>query len=363
MVRGIALNGWSTFGDSTVHVRDSTGALRAIRVAGSPVATGDSVRVLGRSAQLQGDRVLTDATIFVVGSAAEPLPIPLPTADAATARTGNLAAELVSVSKARVLDARQLASGDVRLQVDDGSGVLEVLIDRHAGITSDEPILVGAQVEVTGVLVPLTSGRWQLKPRSTADFEVRIPTATIAAARALPPGQVIAIEGVALNAWATFGDGSVHMADSTGTIRVFEPSTSVIAAGDSLRFVGIIQLSSGQPILASADVTHRGLSHWVPNPIRVFSAVAATADGGALDATLVEVTGAVVDSVKTVASETHLIIDDGTGQVTVVLDRDTGISGGGYAVDDAIEVVGMLVPTASGTWLLKPRSSSDLRKP
>jgi hypothetical protein len=47
-----------------------------------------------------------------------------------------------------------------------------------------------------------------------------------------------------------------------------------------------------------------------------------------------------------------------TGPVilTVILDRDTGIGTAGLAVGDKVNFVGLLVPTASGTWQLKPRS-------
>ncbi|MGH7483875.1 MAG: SdrD B-like domain-containing protein, partial [Longimicrobiales bacterium] len=41
-VTGVALSAWGTFGDSTMHVRDETGALRLVRVEPVAVAIGDT---------------------------------------------------------------------------------------------------------------------------------------------------------------------------------------------------------------------------------------------------------------------------------------------------------------------------------
>lgn len=360
-VEGVALNAWATFGDSTVHVSDSTGAIRAVRASSSPVVAGDSVRVLGRTAQSGTRPVLADAIVLVIGSATDPVPTALTTAQAATARQGELASALVSITGARVIDAGGLAGGDFLLRVNDGSGLLEVLLDRHAAIDPEEPLLPGVRVDVTGVLVPATGDRWQLKPRTTADVQVDIPTVSISAARATASGQVTSIEGVALNGYSTFGDGTVHVNDPTGSIRVVFGSRSFIIAGDSVSIVGTIQMVDGQPVLSSLDSENHGTAESVVEPVVVSTGDAARARGGELDAKLVRVTDATVTVVRSVTSGTQLVVNDGSGALTVVLDRDTGISGSGYAAGDVLEVEGLLVPAGTGAWDLKPRAGSDLR--
>jgi hypothetical protein len=359
-IEGVALNGWSTFGDSTVHVADSTGAIRLTGVQGSPVAAGNSVRVVGRTGVAVGDPVLANATVFVTGAADPPVPTLVATVVAASAHSSTLAAALVRIEQARVIDSRQLANGDVRLKVDDGSGMLELLLDRNAGISSENPVVPGAVVDATGVLVPLAAGRWQLKPRSTSDFEVTIPTVTIAAARAIPVGQIVTVEGVALNGWATFGDGTVHLSDSTASIRISQGATSFIAAGDSARFVGILTASGGQPLLSSLTAFNLGRATVEPEPVEVTSTVAATAMDGILDAALVQVAEVTVSEVRVVTSETHLVLDYGSGELTVVLDRDTDIAGSSITASDILDITGVLVSSGGGGWVLKPRQRSDL---
>ena len=361
-VEGIALNAWSAFGDSTVHVADTTGAVRAIRSRGAAVEAGDSVRVVGRSETVTGDRVLANALLRVTGSGPEPDAEAVSTGEAASADGGAQAAGLVRVENARIVDSRTLPNGDRRLVVDDGSGVLEVLLDRDASISTELAFTAGVRVDAAGVLVRLADDRWQLKPRSTEDIEVRVTTVSIETARAMSAGQTVRIHGVALNGWASFGDGIVHVADATASIRVRMMETSFIEAGDSVQFVGTLSLSAGQPLITSVSSTNFGVSANPLTPQIITTGEAAEARGGELDAALVKVFGARIDAITTVGSDTHVTVDDGTGPVTVILDRDTGISSSGYSTGESIDVQGVLA--ASGTrWMLKPRSSSDVTRP
>lgn len=173
-VYGVSLHAASTFSDTLLHIVDEAGALRAIRVRASSVVAGDSVRLRGRVAVRDGQRVLDDVRVFVLGAAfggASPI---VSTAVAATAGSaGALDAALVRVLNAAVVDTATVR-GNLRVRVDDGSGVLTVVLDRAADLSFRPPFAPGAwaagrRFDFIGVLVPLAPGVWTLRPRSALD--------------------------------------------------------------------------------------------------------------------------------------------------------------------------------------------------
>jgi hypothetical protein len=106
-------------------------------------------------------------------------------AAARTAESGTLDAALVFVGGVIVVDTATVAGTgsppvqDRLLTVDDTpadtAGRLEVLLDGHAGFVGAAlaPLRPDSMVNVTGVLVPGTGGRWRLKPRLLADVVVQ----------------------------------------------------------------------------------------------------------------------------------------------------------------------------------------------
>jgi hypothetical protein len=357
-VEAVALNAWTTFGDSTLHVADSTGAIRATRVAQSSVSAGQIARLLGSTDLRDGQATLTDVTVFPLATGQLPSPVSATTAVAAGADQGRLDAALVQVT-GTVLSAQPNPAGDVLLAVTDGSGLLEVVLDRSTGITSSSYI-PGSALAVTGLLAPSGQpGRWQLKPRSAADLVVTVPLTTIAEARRLEPGRVVQIEGIALNAWAAFADSTVHMSDATGTIRAVRVQPTTIFAGDRVRMQGTIVFRDGQPTLSNVTASVLG-PDVLPLAERLTTARASSADGGRLDAALVRVIDALVGDTATVGGDFRLVVDDGSGPLEVLIDRDAGFQLG--IVPGAIlDVGGVLVPVTGGAaWRLKPRAPSDL---
>ncbi len=179
-VRGIALHARTTFSDTTLHIVDGTGAMRATRVrpSTSPVAAGDSVILRARIAVRLGQRVLDDVTTFVVEPTFIPTAPSVTTAVAAAGGTaGSLDAALVRVVNAQVTDTATVA-GNMQLTMTDGSGAVVVVLDRSADVGFQLPLPVGLYVpanrfDVVGVLVPTGSGTWRLKPRSALDLTVR----------------------------------------------------------------------------------------------------------------------------------------------------------------------------------------------
>lgn len=174
-VNGLVLTRWGTFGEASLHVRDTTGAIQAVRVQSTQVIPGDSVRVLGVTSVQTGQPVIKDGVVFLLRTGVEsPPPVPTATATAATAADGLLDADLILLDDAVVKESRQNATGETVLTVNDGSGPVDVLFDGSTQFFLQFPDgVVGSVVDVAGVLVPAAAGGpWVVKPRGSSDVVV-----------------------------------------------------------------------------------------------------------------------------------------------------------------------------------------------
>lgn len=189
-VTGVALSSQATYGDSTLHLSDETGAVRATRVPFSLVLVpGDSVRLLGTRAVRDGQPTLDNVGIFFLGLGGGRVPELVTTGDADTAAGGALDAALVKVSDAVVTDTvtedrPTPFPDDYVLTLDDGTGPVDLVFDGDAGF-GFQGCALGITVTATGVLVPTGVGRWRLKPRVLAD----IPGLTCAVAQGQQAGR------------------------------------------------------------------------------------------------------------------------------------------------------------------------------
>jgi hypothetical protein len=209
-----------------------------------------------------------------------------------------------------------------------------------------------------------------LLPGDSVDFVTAIsyPSRTIAEARTLAPGSTIFIRAIALHARAIFSDTTLHVIDSTGTLRVtrLQPSAVAVAAGDSIVLRGRVGLRLGQRVLDGGSV-YAVAPTLIPSAPTITTAQAATAGAaGILDAALVQVLNAQVIDTSTVAGQFQMTMNDGSGAVVVILDRaaDLGFRAplptGVYLPTRRFDLSGILVPTGTGVWRLKPRSPLDL---
>jgi hypothetical protein len=107
------------------------------------------------------------ANVSVLGRRTVPAPRTLSTLLAANADSARIDAALVRVVNVNV---DSVLTPDV-LRVNDGSGTLEVILDRDSG--TYPTVAQGARLDVTGVLIPIAAGRWALKPRESTDLVVR----------------------------------------------------------------------------------------------------------------------------------------------------------------------------------------------
>lgn len=360
-VDGIALNTAATFGDSTMHVADTSGTIRAIKTGLGVAFPGDSVRLRGTTATRDGQPVLNlDRRAPLVLAIAElPVPDTLTTATATTANGSVLDAALIVIDSARITDTATV-SNDLIVTVNDGSGALGVALDGDITFNLGPFLIPGADLKtLKGVLVSDGAGSWRLKPRSAADVTLDVPVLSIATVRGMVAGRRVFIDGVALNAWAAFGDSTISVSDSSGTIRATRVAQVTSFAGDSVRLVGTTAMRDGQPILDNVTAFILNFGN-TPPPEEVTTAVAATADGGRLDAALVRILNATISDTTTLGNDLVLTVDDGTGPSKVLLDGDISFNFTVVAPGATRTFTGVIVPDGGGGWVLKPRQISDV---
>ncbi len=364
-VVGVALNGAATFADSTVGLADTARAIRLTRVRAA-FATGDSLRVLATTGQRAGQPTLDAPTVFALGRGSLPTAVNLTTAVAAGAAGGARDAEPVTVHGAVISDTSRTSTSFV-LTVSDSSGPLEVQLD-FVSDAAFQPVnlpgnyIPGNKFDMLGLLFPTGAGAWRLRPRSAADLTlIPLPIISIAAARALPAGQTVVVVGTALNNSSTFSDTTVHLVDNTAAIRLTR-LRATLSAGDSVKVRAVTSSRAGQPTLDAGTVTRLGQGLF-PTAATLTTAVAATADGGTRDAQAVVVNNATVSDTATVLGGFSLTVSDGSGNLQVLLDQHAGFPVPSiYIPGNRFNIVGLLVPTGTGPWMLKPRSPADLVK-
>jgi len=365
-ITGVALNAASTFADSTAAFTDTSGYIRLTKVRGT-FSAGDSLRVLAISGQRGSQPSLDNPTFFPLGVGSLPTATTLTTALAAGADSGRRDAQLVHVAAATISDTARTANSFL-LTVTDSSGPLQVELDRTAdpafqGANLPGNYVPGNTFDMLGVLMATGPGTWQLRPRSSADLSlIPLPVISIAAARLLPVGRTVVVIGTALNDLNTFSDTTVHLADTSGAIRLTRLRAS-ISARDSVKVKAVTAMRANEPVLDAGTTTPLGIG-LLPQALGVTTQQAASAKGGVIDAQLVQVLNATVSDTATVIGGYQLTVSDGSGNLVVLLDQRIGFFPlpGQYVPNNTFNIVGVLVPTGTGTWMLKPRSAADLTK-
>lgn len=360
-VEGVAQYNANLFGDSTLVIADNSAALRISGITSKTVQFGDSIVAIGRIGSYQGQPALLLAALFNVGVGAPMAPVLLTSAEAASARSGTLDGRTVHVSGARVLELSQTPTGDSRLKVDDGSGVVEVFLDRDTQIQLDDPLLPGVRLDVTGTLAPRSGSKeWRIQPRGRADIQISIPHVTIAEARSLLIGQFVSIEAVALNNYSTYSNGDVYLTDPSGSIRAALGRSVFLFVGDRVRVLGFVGARNGEPVLLNATAAVLGKSE-APAPQLLRSGAAAAANSGGADAALVRIERATIREVQHLSGTSYLTVDDGSGPLIIAIEAGVGVGTGIFKENGVLDATGVLEPASGGgVWQLKPRSPSDL---
>lgn len=211
---GIALNSRLNF-DPTgqVHFAGDSLYLRAVNVARSSIATGDSIRLLGRLVLDNGRRVLDAVTpTRLVPAAAIPVARDATAAEAASAGGGALDAALVRIRALEITDTSTNVAGDFRFWGVSGADSVEILFPAWLVPTVNTALIRPDSIErvqqVLGLLTPFDDGsgtlRWRVLPRSPSDVTLETKFADVAVAVALTPtgvslGDTVEVTVVARN--------------------------------------------------------------------------------------------------------------------------------------------------------------------
>jgi len=226
-------------------------------------------------------------------------------------------------------------------------------------VSVDTTTIPGDSLHVVGIDVPSLT----VTPGDSFVVHVTVsyPLVDVAQARALAVGTKAFVTGVALHPSQAFGDSTLRIADTSGSILLTRVRAAV-ATGDSVRWLGTRATRNGQPTLDNPNGLGLGTGSTTPTR-QVSTAVAASANGGLIDAALVRVPGTHVTDTATVSGNRQLTVTDGSGPLVVELDTIAGFRGGGLVPDTIgakLDLTGVLSPTGTGSWHLLPRSPSDV---
>ncbi len=199
----------------------------------------------------------------------------------------------------------------------------------------------------------------------TISVGLRFPSFTVSEARNLPVGKKVWVKGTALNGPGTYGDSTVHLADTASYIRMSRVRPGSLSPGDSVQLLGTRSVRDGQPTFNVTLVLVRGDGD-PPAPDTVTTAVAAAAAGGALDAAFVFIPAATIADTTSGVEGRLLTVDDGSGPLRVLLSSVINFGNqnqlNAYAPGVRVTLLGLLVPDPlnPGRWILKPRGRPDI---
>ncbi len=179
---------------------------------------------------------------------------------------------------------------------------------------------------------------------------------TIAAARGLPVGTTVTVEGIVTVAAGSYNAG-LAIQDATAGIYVYPDAFVTASLGDTVIVTGPLEsfncLLQIAPAPSNVQLTGTGP---VPDP----KPYATGSINEASEGWLVVITGTV-----SALSANSFSLNDGSGAAYVYVDTDTGISLAGIANGDILRLVGLssnydsTQPCNSG-WQVMPRQQSDL---
>lgn len=259
----------------------------------------------------------------------------------------------------------------VELRSEGGANVL------HSAITDVNGQFVLQQVDVgayeVGVdplfvadsLVPYgLPALLSVRPQSDTTLQIGLTyhLLSIPEARAADPGRRVLVEGIALNRLFFPGDDIVHISTGEGYLRILEVESGGPSIGDSVRIVGTTALDQGQPVLTNeASLFQVEGSVRFPTADLVSTGAADEAQGGTLDAALVEVRGAVISSTSEDSDSFYATASDGSGALRIRLKGFLGYNTDSFTPGRTISFArGLLVPAGGGRWDLTPRGPSDI---
>jgi lamin tail-like protein len=183
---------------------------------------------------------------------------------------------------------------------------------------------------------------------------------SISAARELPDGSTVTVEGLALTA-GDFADGGGYLVDAGAGIALLV-ADGTYARGVLLRVTGTVDDRYAQrTIRTTADmVVSLGTGS---DPLAVDAPTGSI--GESLEGSLVEVTGVITSSVTTLSGGLAWEVDDGTGPARVLVGTATGIDTSSWSRGVGLTLVGVVGQRdSSGTgtsgYRVQPRDPADI---
>jgi hypothetical protein len=385
-ITGVALTG-STFSEGGGYLADQTAGV-AVLLSDGAFPRGQIVTVSGAIDDRYGQRtVRSDTAHLAIGdAAAEPQAVP--------AATGSIGEEvegrLVVITGLVVGSGTQLSSGTA-FDLDDGTGAVRVLVGPETGIDTSA-WATGVALQVTGVVGQRDSSGtgaagYRVLPRDPVDVElVPEPTSSpgespgdsatpqptgsphpllsIAAAREADTGSAVRIRGVVTVGSGIIDPTSAIVEDATGGLLVrMDEDLGALVRGQLVELTGTRSTRSGM-LTIRVDATPVVLDEPGEPP----AALRPTGGVGERDeARLVRVTGTVTSSVlRSAANNVSFTIDDGSGEVRVVLLARAGISATGLAKGVRLVVRGAVGQETTGAqpergYRIWPRDRGDLQ--
>jgi len=193
---------------------------------------------------------------------------------------------------------------------------------------------ISGALAIVGLLLAAASGTAEARPHHSI---------SIAAARALPLGSRVTIEGTdstPSGAFASsFFDAGFGVQDDRAGIYVSLQTDLHVVPGDRVRVTGVLADSFGLLILlpdAPSDVERRG--HERPPEAR---RVATGAVGETTEGLLVSVRAAITRApVADDGFGFKLFVDDGSGELQIFVNLETGIDVSALAVGEKVKITG-----------------------
>jgi hypothetical protein len=258
----------------------------------------------------------------------------------------------------RAVVVRRLGALDSTVTETDDSGIARVSelgVGRYVAT-------IGGAVRGDSLVSALDTVVFQVVPLDTARVQlgVQYPEVDVEAFRALPIGRRAWVHVVVFNPPGTFGDSTMHVADTTAAIRAINLRANLpVSPGDTIDLLGARRVRAGQPATEPLIAIPRG-GGLNPPPIELTTAEAATAHDGEHDAAFVAVRNVEVLDTATTFTARLMTVDDGSGPLVVSLHpfldpRDL------FNPGVMLDILGLLVPDASeSSWVLRPRQFADI---
>lgn len=388
-IEGDSLTG-SAFTEGGGYVADATGGI-AVIVDGAAFERGQRVRLRGTLDDRYAQRTLrvnaADMSVTGIGAGSS----------AVIASTGAIGesheAKLVRI-QGHIAGPATALSGGLAYNVDDGSGVVRVVIGTETGISTDG-WATDIGVTVVGVVGQRDSSGtgtagYRVQPRDPADVTLGTappPTAspssapggpgltpspspasdsvmTIAQARGATKNTRLTLRGV-----VTLGSGVLNaetavVQDATGAILVrLGGEAGGLELGELVEIAGTRSTKSGMESVRTSVAPRRLGSAAPPTPRSLRTGDAAET----LEAHLVIVRGAVVASArKSSSGSVSFELDDGSGPLRVVVGAGVGADHASMSAGTWMEVRGVLGQETTGAQPLRgyriwPRGTDDIR--